>query len=268
MTMTSKLLAMPLSASSRFRPLGRAAALSTLLMVASGSALAQWEGSVGAGVFSVPEYLGSDENETRGWPSASVTYGDTFYASVSDGIGWNLFRQGNWEVSPFISYLSGRDNDGELRGLDKVDDAAALGVRARYSTGPWGLEAATRTALGGDVDGYEAELKASWRTMLSQQLAFSVGPELTYSSDDWTDDMFGISPVESARSGLAVYRPNDGYFRMGLTSSLSYYLTRDWSVTGLLGVSRLTGDAADSPIVDDVGDETQVMGGALINYHF
>lgn len=259
---------MPLSASSRFRPLGSAVALSTLLLVASGSALAQWEGSVGAGVFSVPEYLGSDENETRGWPSASVAYGDTFYASVRDGIGLNLFRQGNWAVSPFISYLSGRDNDGELSGLDKVDDGAALGVRARYSTGPWGLEAATRTPLGGDIDGFDAELKASWRTMLSEQMAFSVGPELTYSSDDWTDDMFGISPIESARSGLAVYRPNDGYFRMGLTSSLSYYLSRDWSVTGLLGITRLTGDAADSPIVDDVGNETQVMGGALINYHF
>ncbi|MFN2408806.1 MAG: MipA/OmpV family protein, partial [Halomonas sp.] len=36
----------------------------------------------------------------------------------------------------------------------------------------------------------------------------------------------------------------------------------------LVGVSRLTGDAADSPIVKDEGDETQVMGGALINYHF
>ncbi|MDR5876541.1 MipA/OmpV family protein [Halomonas sp. CUBES01] len=259
---------MPLSASRRFRPLGRAAALSTLLVVASGSAFAQWEGSVGAGVFSVPEYLGSDDHETRAWPSVSVTYGDTFYASVRDGIGLNLFRQGNWEVSPFISYLSGRDNDGELSGLDKVDDAAALGVRARYSDGPWGLEAATRTPLGGDIDGYDAELKASWQTMLSEQMAFSVGPELTYSSDDWTEDMFGISPVESARSGLAVYRPNDGYLRMGLTSRLSYYLSRDWSVTGLMGITRLTGDAADSPIVDDVGNETQVMGGALINYHF
>ncbi|KPQ18704.1 MULTISPECIES: MipA/OmpV family protein [unclassified Halomonas] len=246
----------------------RTAALSTLLMIASGSAMAQWEGSVGAGVFSVPEYLGSDENETRVWPSGSITYGDTFYASVRDGIGFNLLRQGDWEVSPFISYLSGRDNDGELRGLDEVDDGAAVGLRARYSNGPWGLEAATKTPLGGDVDGYAADLKASWRTMLSEQMAFTIGPELTYSSDDWTDDMFGISPAESARSGLAVYRPNDGYFSYGLTSSLSYYLSRDWSVTGLLGVSRLTGDAADSPIVDDVGDETQVMGGALINYHF
>ncbi|WP_085918897.1 MipA/OmpV family protein [Halomonas sp. CSM-2] len=242
--------------------------LSTLLMVASGSALAQWEGSVGAGVFSVPDYLGSDKNETRGWPSASVTYGDTFYASVRDGIGWNLLRQGNWKVSPFITYLPGRDNDGELSGLDEVDDGAAAGVRVRYSNGPWGLEAATKAPLGGDVDGYEADLKVNWRTMLSQQMAFSIGPELTYSSDDWTRDMFGISPAESARSGLAIYRPNDGYVRYGLNSRLSYYLTRDWSVTGLLGVTRLTGDAADSPIVDDVGDKTQVMGGALINYHF
>ncbi|MFN2408805.1 MAG: MipA/OmpV family protein, partial [Halomonas sp.] len=223
--MRSKLSATPYSTLRRVYPAGRTLALSTLLMVASGNALAQWEGSVGAGVFSVPEYLGSDENETRGWPSASITYGDTFYASVRDGIGWNLLRQGNWKVSPFITYQSGRDNDGELRGLDKVDDGAAAGVRARYSNGPWGLEAATKAPIGGDIDGYEADLKASWRTMLSEQMAFTVGPQLTYSSDDWTNDMFGISPSESARSGLAAYQADDGYFRLGLTSSLSYYLT-------------------------------------------
>ncbi|SDO18525.1 outer membrane protein [Vreelandella arcis] len=242
--------------------------MSALLITASGSALAQWEGSVGAGVFSVPEYLGSDENETRVWPNASITYGDSFYAGVREGIGWNLFRQGGWQISPFFSYLPGRDNDGELSGLDEVDDAAALGLRARYSSGPWMLEAATKTPLGGDIDGYEADLKANWSAMLTDQMAFSIGPEVTYSSDNWTDDLFGISPAESARSGLAVYRPKDGYFRLGLTSRLSYYLSRDWSVTGLMGVTRLTGDAADSPIVDDVGDETQLMGGALINYHF
>ena len=49
---------------------------------------------------------------------------------------------------------------------------------------------------------------------------------------------------------------------------MSYYLTRQWSVTGLVGVARLTGDAEDSPIVDDLGDATQWRAGAFINYHF
>jgi MipA family protein len=32
--------------------------------------------------------------------------------------------------------------------------------------------------------------------------------------------------------------------------------------------ARLLSDAADSPLVDDVGDADQFFGGALINYRF
>jgi len=42
--------------------------------------------------------------------------------------------------------------------------------------------------------------KAQWRDQLSEKWSASFGPSLTYSSEDWTEDMFGISPSESARS--------------------------------------------------------------------
>jgi outer membrane protein len=35
-----------------------------------------------------------------------------------------------------------------------------------------------------------------------------------------------------------------------------------------LKYTRLLGDAADSPVTDDVGDENQMFGGLLINYTF
>lgn len=41
-----------------------------------------------------------------------------------------------------------------------------------------------------------------------------------------------------------------------------------WSVTAVAGVSRLIGDAADSPIVEDLGDATQLTGALLLGYGF
>jgi MipA family protein len=43
---------------------------------------------------------------------------------------------------------------------------------------------------------------------------------------------------------------------------------RNLAVAVLGTHARLLGDAADSPIVDDVGDANQFCGGALINYQF
>ncbi|WP_422730645.1 MipA/OmpV family protein [Modicisalibacter xianhensis] len=77
-----------------------------------------------------------------------------------------------------------------------------------------------------------------------------------------------ISSRESARFGLSAYGPDEGYFRFGLGGSLSYWLTPEESITGLAGVSQLTGDAEDSPIVDDIGDVTQAYVGAFIRYRF
>ena len=43
---------------------------------------------------------------------------------------------------------------------------------------------------------------------------------------------------------------------------------RNRAVAVLGTYARLLGDAADSPIVDDVGDATQFFTDALINYQF
>lgn len=44
--------------------------------------------------------------------------------------------------------------------------------------------------------------------------------------------------------------------------------TERWSMTAVAGVSRLIGDAADSPIVDALGDATQLTGALLLGYEF
>ncbi|MEQ7869622.1 MipA/OmpV family protein [Chromohalobacter israelensis] len=227
-----------------------------------------WQGSLGAGAIHAPDYLGSDDYETSVWPSVDLTYGDSLYINARDGVGWNVINRDGWRVSPFLGYTFGRDNDDDLHRLDEVDGGVTAGLRAEYTEGHWQYSAAVETPLSGDVDGYHVSAKAHWRSRLTQRLSVSLGPNVAYGSDAWTEDMFGISARESRRSGLDAYSPSEGYFRIGADASASYYLTRTWSVTGLVGVSRLTGDAKDSPIVDEIGDATQAYVGGFINYNF
>ncbi|HCW90097.1 MAG TPA: MipA/OmpV family protein [Marinobacter sp.] len=250
---------------------GKACSLATslylLVFTAPSVAGEQWETSVGAGAIYAPDYLGSDDYETRPWPVLRLSYGDRFYFNVRDGLVWNAIRQGSWQISPFIGYTPGRDNEDDLERLEKVDGGALAGLRIAYTKDAWSYSATAQTPFTGDVDGYQLALKAQWEDRLSEQWSASFGPKLTYSSEDWTEDMFGISPGESVRSGLRAYSP-DGYFRFGLTGSLGYQLTEQWSVAAIAGVSQLTGDAKDSPIVDELGDATQAYTGLFTSYSF
>lgn len=229
---------------------------------------AQWEGTIGAGAIYTPNYLGSDDYEWNAFPGFEATYDDTFFVSMRNGIGWNIVNQNGWQVAPFIGYTFGRDDTGDIDDLDKVDGGATGGLRISYQGNDWRYSASAETPFTGDIDGYRLALKANQVTRFGERTVVTFGPSIAYTSADWTDDLFSVSPAESARSGINAYEPDDGFFAIGADASLSYYLTRQWSVTGIVGVSMLTGDASDSPIVNDHGSDMQWRTGAFINYHF
>lgn len=242
------------------------------LAIASASlcstAWAQWEGTLGAGAIYTPDYLGSDDYEWNAFPAVEATFDDTVFVSVRNGIGWNVINQNNVKVAPFIGYTFGRDDSGDLSRFDKVDGGATAGLRVSYRDASWHYTGSAETPFTGDIDGYRLAVRAQHVSRLGERTVMTFGPELAYTSDKWTDALFSVSPADSARSGIAAFEADDGAFTLGANASLSYYLTEQWSVTGLLGVSKLTGDASDSPIVDDVGSDVQWRTGAFINYHF
>ncbi|MBE0401262.1 MipA/OmpV family protein [Halomonas sp. FME1] len=227
-----------------------------------------WEGSIGAGVLYAPDYLGSDDYDTKLWPSINLTYGETFTINPRSGIEWHAIRDGGWTVSPFVGYTFGRDNKGDISAFEEVDGGATLGLRVGYEQREWLYSVAASTPVTGDVDGAEFEVAAAWRTPLSERLFFSLSPSAHYSNEKWTESMFGVSARDSLRSGIAQYNPDGGYWRLGVSSSLTYALTPEWSATGFVGTSYLTGNASDSPIVDELGSDWQTVTGVSLNYNF
>ncbi|GAA3711027.1 MipA/OmpV family protein [Oceanisphaera sediminis] len=244
--------------------------LATLAPLLAVPAQAQytWSGSLGASAVMAPDYLGSDDYKARVLPDLNVRYGDLFYLNWRDGLGWNLIQQQDWSLSPFIGYQPGRDNTGDLSRFDQVDGGLSGGVRVSYQPGSWRYSLQAETPLTGDVDGYQLTARAGWREKVAPNLRASFGPSLVYSSKEWTQDMFGVTAADAARSGLSRYRPDQGYLRLGLSGSLNYRFAPDWSITGLAGITRLTGDAKDSPIVSQAGEATQALAGAVLSYHF
>ncbi|WP_226341466.1 MULTISPECIES: MipA/OmpV family protein [unclassified Halomonas] len=250
----------------KFSITGLAAAASIAL--AAPTLADHWQGSVGAGAIYAPDYAGSDDYDTRVLPVLNLTYGDQLSINVRDGIEWHAVRQGNWTASPFIGYTFGRDNKGDISQFEKVDGGATLGLRVSYQHGFWRYSLAGSTAVSGDMEGATFSGSAALRTPISERLLFVLVPSISYSNEKWTNSLYGVSSEDSARSGIATYAPNGGYWHLGMNASLSYTLTPEWTATGFVGATHLTGSAADSPIVDELGSKWQALSGVSLSYRF
>jgi len=90
----------------------------------------------------------------------------------------------------------------------------------------------------------------------------------TYANSDYMDAYFSVNSHNIGRSTLDYYDADAGFKDVGLTCVISYQFNKNWGATGVLGLTRLIGDAADSPVVDDAGDENQFLAGIMGTYRF
>ena len=79
---------------------------------------------------------------------------------------------------------------------------------------------------------------------------------------------FGITGVQSARSGLPAYRAGSGIKDASLSLHGSYDVSPHWSVFAHVSYARLMSDAANSPLVRLRGSPDQATGGVYIVRHF
>ena len=238
------------------------------LLAAPVQAQSPWQGSIGIGATVAPDYLGSDDYQSRVTPDFNLRYGDLAYLNWRDGLGINAVQTQYWTLSPFIGYHIGRKNTGDLSSFDKVNDGLTAGAKLTYRPNKWAYTLKAEAPFTGDVDGYKVTLRADWRDQIAPKWSVGVSPSLAYSSAAWTQALFNVSAQDAARSGLKQYEAEQGYWRLGVAGSITYQFATDWSLTGIAGITQLTGDAKDSSIVRQVGDATQTLTGVVLSYQF
>jgi outer membrane protein len=235
----------------------------------------EWTVGLGGGV--APDYEGSDEYELVPlWNiRASDLYDPNTYVHIlGPKLRSNFLAHDNFRAGLSGQYVGERDDveNDQVDRLSSTDDGFMLGALLGYDfklTGNrvWGFEVNPRWDVSDDIGGlftlrthYTAPFAGSWR--------FHGGVSSTYASEDYMDEYFSINAADSAASGLNTFNADDGFKDVALDASLTYQFASNWSATGSLIYTRLLGDAEDSPVTDDAGDENQVFSGLLINYSF
>jgi len=241
-----------------------------------------WEISVMAGGLYVPTYLGDDDYQLLAVPSISAKYKDLFFASIFEGIGYNLVNNDSWRIGPVANYDFGRDESGDdplavngddtddLDGLGDIDDTFEVGAFAEYRSSQYSAKLEIRQGLDGH-EGLiaEAELKYAGRFMAFERPVFySFGPEIVYGDDDYNSVFYDVNASQSAASGLTQFDADAGVISYGLHVSAVIPLTHNTSIIGLAGYDQLVEDAADSSLVKERGSKNQGIIGILVSYKF
>ena len=153
-----------------------------------------------------------------------------------------------FSLSPSIDVIGKRSitNSPELTGLNTIDTAVELGVKAQYQTGNFRVSGAVRQGFGGHK-GVRAELGADAIFKAGDQWTFHAGPRLNFGSSKFTNTYFGVTAAEASALYPAT-TASGGLYSAGLEAGVRFQVDDNWAVEADAGWSRLTGDAARSPI--------------------
>jgi outer membrane scaffolding protein for murein synthesis (MipA/OmpV family) len=257
-----------------------AVATIAVLTLTAGAAHAQgsdlnpgdYEVRLGAGVLIGPVYPGSETTEASPVPILDVAYRaalpmlDTIFLNTRDGLGIVAFRHGPFSIGGGIGYATGRDEDdaARLRGMGNIDGAPRASLFLRGEFGALTVSLRGQHAMG-DQEGTTVTLGASYRQQITPDFSLTGNVEAVWADQDSMQQWFGVDSLQAGRSGMRAYRPGSGMRSATLSLTAGYALSEHWSLHGTAGVSRLLGDAADSPVTEE---KTQPFGLLGFSYRF
>ena len=229
----------------------------------------------GAGV--APDYEGSDDYEAVPFwnlRAGNLYHPETYVQVLGPRLLSNLLPHDHWRLGVAGQLIKERDDveDDRVDELKSVDASVMLGLIAGYDflaalQNDLVLEVEGRRDLAND-NGFLGTIRGRYGSRFAERWRFDALVQMTWASEDYMSSYFGIDAGDAARSGLDQYNADEGFKDVGFGASLTYRFFENWSATGTGTYTRLLGDAEDSPVVDDRGDENQIFAGFLINYRF
>lgn len=236
-----------------------------------------WTFFAGGGTFVTPGYSGDDEYNVMIVPFVRVTNGERFFASMQEGVGYKITKNRGYEAGPLLTLEMGRERKGgpfqvfggdndDLIGFKDVNPTIGVGGFADYQLGPIKLTSKASKALGSHK-GFSGEVAANFETRLFEKgppLMAGIGPKLKFADSNYMQAFYGVTAEQSEDSGLASYDADGGVVSYGVGASLMMPITRSVILRAFGSYDRLTGEAADSPLVTERGDPDQVFGGVIV----
>jgi MipA family protein len=196
-----------------------------------------------------PSYQGSDEQKTSVVPGIFLQASNGLFADPFNGVGYVFEPAGKLIYGVRANVETGRSVEDALRGFDKIKPGLNPGVFANYTVNEQlTLKSALRGGLGDAGDGGLLNLGATYKLYNANFVSVNLNASVKFGSSSYMQSYFGVTPAQSAASGLAAYQPAAGLAmaQVGLTGG--FPISREIYIISSVTVQRLMGDAANSSI--------------------
>lgn len=251
-------------------PAAAAAALAFLAVPASAQDGERRTLTIGAGAQLVPKYPGADDHGFAPLPYVDLRRpGEPpRFEAADESFGIRLFGQTRgFSFGPVLGLQGKREEDDVGAPVGDVDFTIEPGAYVQFWAGDSvRVRAEARRGIDGH-DGWVGDLGADL-VARSDGTIFGIGPRLRWSDSEYQRAYFGVAPAAAAASGLPAYDPGGGIHAVGAVAGVTHQLSRRWGVYAYAGYDRLVGDAADSPIVHQIGSRDQFSTGLALTYTF
>jgi outer membrane protein len=225
---------------------------------------------VSAGLQLTPRHPGADDFQPSPMVNLDIARGDDPYKfeAPDDGFGIEIIEANGFSFGPIANFEDARTAEDVGTDLPKVDFSLELGGVVKYELGD---RFRIRAELRKGVTGHKGWVGTAGADLIfrdADRWLFSVGPRVTWSDNRYQDAWFSVAPEDSAPSGLPAYDAGGGIQAYGATASAITQFSQRWGLSAYAKYDRLTGDAADSPIVLVHGSRDQFSGGLALTYTF
>jgi MipA family protein len=235
-----------------------------------------WNVTLGLVVLDGEKFPGSDKRKLHIYPLGEVVYKDTFFfkgdpipGATIRGLGAYLFKNEHWAITASLApdFTERHEQDDvRLRGLGNVATTMRAALAASYSRDWWRISGAiTQDLSSKKKEGVKGgfDFVATWHA--TEHLTLDAGPGVTIANGENTRTFFGVTPLQSARSGYAVYDPSGGVQNIRFSVGMNYRIGGGWFAGAFASESKLRGDAANSPFIEK---KQEFSFGTYIGHHF
>lgn len=249
------------------------------LLAAPALAAEQPQGNVltlGGGVDVAPRYSGSDKSRVTAAQVVDYAMANGFFVSTTRGIGYgNSF--GNLNYNAALSYRAGRkDRDVSsdsiasgsdyLRGMGDIKGSAIVVPGLEYKVTDWlNVQMQAEVPVSERDNGEAVHFGIASPLYTSPKNTVTLALTGSWGSSKFMQTYYGVNADQSAASGFARHEAGAGIYAYSLNLDWTHKLTSRWSLLAAAGVTQLTGDAGDSPIVQR---KTSPTGSLKVAYSF
>ena len=213
----------------------------------------EWDVTLGAAVASRPSFEGSDRSIVRPLPFVTVRWRDTI--SLGEGGLSVTAHLKNFRFGGGLTVDPGRKDhasggifesgDDRLKGLGTIRASPGFRAFASARLSLFNFEVSAVKSLNHGVTG---SLGLSAPLPLGKKLILMPHVRATWADGQYMQTYFGVTPAQAAASIFPRFNAGNGFKDVRAGANLIYRINSHWFIGTDVGVTRLMGDAALSPI--------------------